>query len=108
MSLNQISTVTTTWRDKLEASTDERQVVGVVKDYLALFDPLDLWQLPEECRPPVKFFNAEDVMVYAFALAGHQSKVAAELEPLVLKLATFFSQAAYRLSQVMARTNDED
>lgn len=92
----------------MEAATDERQVVGVVKDYLAQFDPVDIWQLPAECRPPVKFFTSEDVMVYAFALARNQSKADPELEQLVLRLAAFFSQAAFRLSQVMARTDDQD
>jgi hypothetical protein len=96
-----------TWRDRLEVAQSERDVVGVVKDYIAQFDRFDIWQLSEDCRPG-KFVTAEDVMTYAFTLARQACREDPDVEGLVLKLAAFFSQASFRLSQVMARTNDEE
>lgn len=94
-----------TWRSRIEAAASDQEVVSVVKDYLAQLDRFEIVLLPEECRPG-KFFTAEDVMAYAFTLAQHHCKNDPDLGDLVLRLAAFFSQAAYRLTQVMAHTND--
>lgn len=93
-----------TWRSRIETAANDRDVVSVVKDYLAQLDHSEIALLPEECRPG-KFFTAEDVMAYAFTLARHDCKDDPHLGDLVLKLAAFFSQAAFRLTQVMAHTN---
>ncbi|MDQ3025479.1 MAG: hypothetical protein M3R58_03100 [Pseudomonadota bacterium] len=97
---------TVTWRSRLEAAANERDVVGVVKDYLAHLDRFEIAQLPEECRPG-KFFTADDVMAYAFTLARHRCEDDPDLQDFVLNLAAFFSQASYRLTQVVAHTNDD-
>lgn len=98
---------TVTWSSRIEGARDEREVVAIVKEYLARLDHFEISQLPEECRPG-KFFTAEDVMVYTYALVRHQCKDEPGLGDFALKLAAFFSQASFRLTQVMAHTNDDD
>ncbi len=97
---------TVTWRSRLEAAANERDVVDIVKDYLAHLDRFEIAQLPEECRPG-KFFTADDVMGYAFTLARHHCKDDPDFQDFVLKLGAFFSQASFRLTQVMAHTSDD-
>ena len=100
------SVPTVTWRSRIEGAVDEREIVVIVRDYLAQVDRFEITQLPEECRPG-KFFTAEDVMVYTYALVRHQCKDEPGLGEFALKLAAFFSQASFRLTQVMAHTNDD-
>lgn len=97
---------TVTWRTRLEEAANERDVVGIVKDYLAQLDRFDITQLPEECRPG-KFFTAQDVMSYAYDLVQHDCKDEPGVGDFALKLAAFFSQAAFRLTQVMAHTDGD-
>lgn len=90
------------WQDKLESVASEGEVVSVVKDFIAQFTPQEIEQLPKACRPG-KFFEADDVTAYAFALLRHNCDKEDETAALVHRLASFFSNASIRLSQILAR-----
>jgi hypothetical protein len=95
---------TFSWQERLEEASSEAEVVEVARDFLAAFTPAEMALLPPECRPG-KFFEANDVTSYAFALVRHHCGDDAETAELVHKLARFFSNASTRLSQIMARSN---
>ena len=92
------------WQDRLESALTEGEVVVVAKDFVAQFSPQEIESLPEPCRPG-KFFDANDITGYAFMLVRNHCEERAEAVDLVDKLATFFSNASIRLSQIMARSN---
>jgi len=96
-----------TWQDRLTAATSESDVVGVVRDYAATLSPGDISRLPEPCRPG-KFFDANDVTSYAFALVRHDCTDGVATARLVRKLSAFFSNASIRLAQIMAGTNVQE
>jgi hypothetical protein len=96
--------MTTSWQGRLQEAASEADVIMVAKDYVARFTPEEIELLPEPCRPG-KFFEANDVTSYAFALVRHDCGDDREAAKLVHDLAAFFSNASTRLSQLMARPN---
>lgn len=96
--------MTFSWQDRLDEASTEADVVMVAKDFIAAFTPAEIARLPQECRPG-KFFEANDVTSYAFALVRYTCDEEPETAALVHKLAHFFSNASTRLSQIMARSN---
>jgi len=97
----------TTWQDQLRMAGDERAVVSLARDFVARLDSDEVARLPAECRPG-KFFDANDITGYAFALVRHECGNSSDTAALVHKLANFFSAASIRLSEIMARTNSSD
>jgi hypothetical protein len=95
------------WQDKLDCSTTESEVVSIAKDFVAQFSPREIENLPNACRPG-KFFDANDVNSFAFALMRHECGDDRETAELVHKLAGFFSNASTRLSQIMAKPNTNE
>jgi hypothetical protein len=89
------------WENRLGAATTEPEVVALAKDFLASFTPGEIARLPESCRPR-KLFDADDVTNYAFELAWRNCEDGGVIE----RFARFFSQASRRLSQILARAND--
>ena len=57
------------WRNLILASTQEEEVVGLVRDHMARWSPEEIARLPEECRPP-RIRDAEDISRWAFELAS--------------------------------------
>jgi hypothetical protein len=99
--------ITFSWQDRLEEASSEAEVVAVARDFIATFTPAEMALLPPECRPG-KFFEANDLTSYAFALLRHDCSDEREVAELVHKLAHFFSNASTRLSQIMARSNENE
>lgn len=97
----------TSWSESLDSATSEKEIVDVVRDFVASLDAENIQKLPEHCRPG-KFFDAEDVTSFAFDLVRAECNRGDGSEDLVLKLSLFFAQASIRLSQVLARANDSD
>ena len=91
-----------TWQSRLDSAHSEAEIVDAARDFLALFDPLELNTLPKPCRPPRKIVDADDIAAYAFELVRHECDIDARETELVHKLARFFAHAATRLSQVNA------
>lgn len=95
------------WSESLESARTEKEIVAVVRDFVASFDAQEIQRLPEECRPG-KFFNAEDVTSLAFDLVRAECHSDDGAKDSVLKLSVFFAQASIRLSQVLARASTSD
>jgi hypothetical protein len=96
---------TYTWRDLLDLATDEAGVIALSRDFLASLDPAEVMRLPEACMPR-KLFNAADIGQYALDLVREHSDGFEGAAPLVHRMAAFFAQANFRLSQLLARNND--
>ena len=96
------------WQESLNLARSEQDVVKVVRDFVAGLNLYELDKLPSPCRPPGKFFDAEDITSYAFEVVRHHCDDDEPTRELVHKIATFFSYASTRLSQLMARAADPD
>lgn len=95
------------WKECLELAESEHDVVRIARDFIASLEPGEIARLPAECRPG-KFFDAEDITAFAFDVVRYECADHEPLSHLVHRIAAFFSQAATRLSQIMARTNDPE
>jgi hypothetical protein len=96
-----------TWQERLDLAETEDEVVRVARDFLAALHHSDIARLPDSCKPR-KLFTAADVGTYAFDLARWDCGELEDVAQLVHRLAAFFVSANVRLSQILARTNDED
>lgn len=94
-----------TWNDRLRHAHSERDVVDVVRDYLATVTIGEIALLPESCRPR-RLGSASEIAGYAFDLVRHQID-AAEALPIYHKLIRFFADANTRLSELLSqKAND--
>jgi hypothetical protein len=91
-----------TWQQKLERAQGETQIVVVAREFVAQFSPFEVEALPAECRPPLKLVDADDIAAYALELVRHDRQHLGS-DPLVARLAAFFSYASLRLSQIERR-----
>lgn len=88
-----------TWHLRLNAATSVEGVIAAVKDYLALWSPEELAQLPEACRPG-RIVDADDITVYALNLVREQFH--GENGPALARMAGFFAAASRRVAQILA------
>jgi len=56
------------WRLTVDATQSERDLVDAVRDYLATWQPDELSQLPEPCRPG-RITSGEDIADMAYKLS---------------------------------------
>lgn len=91
------------WHGLLNEAATEEDVIAIARDYLALWTWPEIARLPQALRPG-KIVDSDDIAGYALALV--QEQVAAEHAPAVHKMATFFSNASLRLSQILARSSE--
>ena len=96
-----------TWESKLREADDEHEVIAIVREFVARFDPQEIDALPAVCRPG-KFFVADDVAAFALSLAQHHCGDTAGAEELVHKLSAFFSEASNRLTQILRNDNSSE
>jgi len=92
-----------TWQSRLDNAGSEREVVSIVREFLAQFTPSEIGAIPEHCRPG-KIVDAEDVTTCAFELARYDCR--GDGETVMSKLVAFFSNAARRLSQLLGSDGD--
>ncbi|MGZ5037813.1 MAG: hypothetical protein ACXWG1_12935 [Usitatibacter sp.] len=97
---------TVTWQGRLEAAEEEREIVSIAREFLAQFTPEEIHRLPVQCRPR-KLMDANDVTSYAFELVRHECGDDADTLALVHKLASFFSEASIRLSQLLGHQDGD-
>ena len=93
------------WHGRLNEAMTPDDVVTIARDYVALWSPQELGQLPVDLRPG-KIVDAEDVGSFALALVQAQMGRGTPAEMLVHKLGAFFSSASLRLSQILARSSE--
>jgi hypothetical protein len=89
----------TTWQHRLDTAGTVSEVVGVARDFLASFDPVQVHALPSACWPPERIIDGHDVSAYAFDLVRHEC-TAPGAEDLAHRLARFFSHASTRIAQL--------
>lgn len=88
-----------TWESRLQRAYSVEDVVAVVNDFLATWGPEELAALPEHLRPwSVK--GSDDVSLYAFRLMSRATLPGND--HILLRMSTFFSAAAHRLSQILS------
>ena len=97
------------WRNLILDSTQEDEVVGLVRDHMALWSPEEIARLPVECRP-ARIHDAEDITRWAFELASsHCAQVVKpDDEPLLERMLEFVTQAAVRLSEIRHTSPQHD
>jgi hypothetical protein len=100
-------TASLSWQGRLDGASTEAEIIAATREFVAQFSPQEIQRLPKEFRPG-KFFDANDVTAYAFAMVRHECDDQSAAAPLVHKLASFFSNASIRLSQIMARSSASD
>jgi hypothetical protein len=98
--MNQLS-----WHGRLNDAVTEEDVVAIARDYVALWGPEELGQMPADLRP-VKIVDADDVSAYAWALVQAQMAGGLASDSEVHKMGAFFSSATTRLAQIMARLKE--
>ena len=91
------------WQDRLDDASNVHDVVEIARDFLATWDRFEVAALPEACRPG-KIFDANDVTSYAFQLRSHECENDWDAARLIHKMASFFSNASARLSQILGTT----
>ena len=58
--------------DSLEQADNEREIVAVVREYLARIGPAEIATLPEDCWP-TKINDREDISEYALRIARRRA-----------------------------------
>ena len=99
-------TATFTWSDLLAAAATTGAVIGVVRDFIATWTPMEINALPASCKPPAKFSQPEDVVLYTYALVEWQLKAPRE-DPGVFRMVTFFSEATRQITHLMGEVPPE-
>jgi hypothetical protein len=89
---------TVTWPEKLREAQTEAEVVGVVRDFLALVGPEEIVRIPLRLRPD-RIVDGEDIVAYGVELVRHEC-ADQEGRQVVQKLARIMSHASVRLSEI--------
>ena len=94
-----------TWGHRLDAASSVREVVDVARDYIATFEPHEIYRLPPQCRPG-KFFDANDIAGYSNELVRSPPTDDPVVDALQAKLLAFFSQASMRATEILTGASD--
>jgi hypothetical protein len=86
------------WQNRLDEASTRDEVVLVVQDFLALWKPEEIAQLPADCLPGT-IEDADQVNSYALKLARKHTIGTGDVSPLH-RMATFFTKAALRVFQI--------
>ncbi len=87
---------------RLAQARSEREVVGIVREYVSEWTPEDLAKVPAQCRP-AKMSDGIDICGFAYVLA--KARFAAEgddVEARLVQLEAFFARACARGAQILA------
>jgi hypothetical protein len=97
------------WREELDAAASEKDVVNIVRDYVALLSRDDLSAMPEASRPGV-IATAEEIAEWAVTLVRERLGLVAggEGAEVMGDMGEFFAAAASRMIEirVVARPAD--
>ena len=98
----------TTWFSQLERAKSVREVIAVVRDFMATWTPQELAMLPESCRPS-RVRDEEDVEALHSLLVEEyrvSRSTGADLEALQ-RLTSFIVRTSIRLSDLSPPPSDE-
>ncbi|HUI98762.1 MAG TPA: hypothetical protein VLY46_00925 [Usitatibacter sp.] len=95
------------WQELLDVAETEAKVITISRNYLASLEPMEVAHLPERCKPR-KLLTSGDVGAYALDLVREHGDEMDDAVPLVHRMAAFFAHANLRLSQILAKANDDD
>jgi len=104
--MSPVHTPSLTWPDLLALANTPEEVIGVARDFLASWTPQELARLPAGCKPPDKFAEPEEIVLYAFALVDQQVRAGVD-HPGVFRMASFFSEATRRVTQLMGHVEEQ-
>jgi len=95
--------------DSLEDADSEREVVGVVKEYLARLGPAELATLPEDCWPG-RIVDRDDISEYALRVARRRALSSQSLanDALLDRIANLLTHAASRVAMLATRRRSLD
>lgn len=95
-----------TWPELLQEARTPREVLAIVRDFVATWTPQEIDALPARARLPLRFTEPEDVVNYAFELS--QARLAgAEQEPLG-RMWRFFMDASLAVGTALSRGKETD
>jgi hypothetical protein len=89
------------WHQELLRAATADEILSTLRDYLVLWRPDELAQLPVPCDP-AQFEETLDVSEYAAALLEHEGD--GRRAPAREALTTFFAVAATRVAQLHAHS----
>lgn len=99
-----MNTNTPLWQQELLRAHDAEAVLETLRDYLVLWRPDELAQLPEPLHP-ASIVAPQDVADYAAALLRHEGD--GKRTPVREALTAFFLIAARRLCEIASRAQRE-
>ncbi len=94
------------WEERVDLCDTEHEVIQVAREFLAMLEPWELARLPVDCKPR-KLLTADDVSEFAFDVVRWE-RDHADCSSHVARMATFFSRASTRLSQLAMRGANDD
>jgi hypothetical protein len=89
------------WLYSLDAAESEKDVLAAARDYLAMWTPLEISRIPEECRPG-KIVASDDIGDIAFRISqAHLASSGPIADRLLLeRMMSFFVHANARIAQL--------
>ena len=90
-----------TWPELLKAARTPREVLVIVRDFVASWTPQEVDSLPHGCGLPLRFQEPEDVILYTFALS--QARLAGKENDALSRMWGFFMEASQRAGALMDR-----
>ena len=95
--------------DSLDDADSEREVVAIVREYLARIGPAELATLPEDCRPG-KITDREDIADYAVRVARRRalSPQSVANDALLDRIHNLLSHASARVAMLAARSRSRE
>ena len=89
------------WHGRLLDAASSAEVVELTRTFVASLTPQEMAALPRDCRPG-KIVDAEDVHAFAYALVRRSCASDRMGDGALMRLASFFTDAARQLSRLAA------
>lgn len=93
------------WQDRLDHAQDGDEIVVIAREFVARISAEEYSLLPADCRPR-KLVDADDVVDYAVTLVRRSCATDSMSDAVVEQLASFFTDACSRLSQLGREASD--
>lgn len=95
------------WQDRLDQASDREEIAAIAREFLARITAEEFANLPPQCRPS-KIVDADDVVDYAVTLVKHSCARDNMSDAVLHRIASFFTDACSRLSQLGRAKQDAD
>ena len=89
------------WQQRLTASITEREVLVIVREYVATLSEGDVARLPDPCQPR-RFETVDDVRAFTLALTRHSCFGDGATARLIARMFEIFAGAESRLMEMAA------